>query len=267
LPAYAEILLEAHVKSLTDHIVVVAGATGNVGPFIVQALLEREATIAVPSRSEDKLGGLRDHLNRHVGQSELGRLHTFVGDFSDESDATRLRDRIASEVGRPNAVVASVGDFVTSPSLLDATAHDLQRALDGSVIAHLRLAHAFLAPLRNSRGRYVILQGPLAFELRPEFGTHLVSIATAAQHMLFRALAQELDGSSAHVTELVIHAFIRGRQTQPGSAVAGEAVGAFAADLLSAAGEDLHGQSIHLHSTEQLADVDLAGEHLAKERA
>ena len=64
---------------LNDKAVVVAGGTGNVGAFIVRALLERGATVAVPSRSGRKLVELRAFLTQHVSASELDRLKTFVG--------------------------------------------------------------------------------------------------------------------------------------------------------------------------------------------
>ena len=78
--------------------VVVAGATRNVGPFVVQALLEREATVAVPSRSEEKLRGLREHVSKHVGEADRERLHLFVDDLSDDRGAPLHRERIAEEV-------------------------------------------------------------------------------------------------------------------------------------------------------------------------
>ncbi len=250
------------MQSLNDHTVVVVGGTGNVGPFVVRALLKREVTVVVPSRFEAKLGGLREHLSQHVGATGLGRLHTFVGNLSNETEATDLRQRITEKVGTPDAVLASLGNLVTTPSLLDASADDLQQALDAYLIANFVVARTFLPVLKDSGGTYVLLQGPLAFELHPEFGTDLISIATAGQHMLFRALAQELEETRARVIELVNYAFIRDRQSQPSSPLPGEAVGAFAAYLLSGAGEEVHGQSIHLRSLEQVAEVGLDIENL-----
>jgi NAD(P)-dependent dehydrogenase (short-subunit alcohol dehydrogenase family) len=254
------------MKSLTDQTVVVAGATGNVGPFVVRALLERGASVAAPSRSEEKLGGLREHLREHVDETRLGRLHTFVGDLGDEREAAILRQKISEEVGTPDAVVASVGDYVAAPSLLDARADELQRALDTAVLAHFAIARTFLPVLSDSGGTYVLLQGPLAFELYPGYGGDLVSIATAAQHMLFRALAQELDGTRARVVELVIHALIRDRQTQPASPLSGEALGDAVAQLLLGADEEIHGRSIHLRSPEQLSNLGL-GDAVTSERS
>jgi NAD(P)-dependent dehydrogenase (short-subunit alcohol dehydrogenase family) len=243
------------MSPLTDQTVVVAGATGNVGPFVVRALLERGASVAASSRSEEKLGGLREHLREHVDDTRLRRLHTFVGDLGDEPEAAILRQKISEEVGTPRAVVASVGDYVAAPSLLDARTDELRRALDTAVLAHFAIARTFLPVLRDSGGTYVLLQGPLAFELYPGYGGDLVSIATAAQHMLFRALAQELAESRARVVELVGHMLIRDRQAQPTSPLSGEEVGAFVAYLVAGAGDEIHGQSIHLRSPEQLADL------------
>jgi NAD(P)-dependent dehydrogenase (short-subunit alcohol dehydrogenase family) len=242
------------MRALSEQTVVVAGATGNVGPFVVRSLLEREATVAVTSRSADKLEGLREHLRRHVDEASLDRLHAFVGDLGDEAEAAVLRRRIADVAGPPDAVVASMGDFFTTPSILDATAADVQRALRAGVLAHQSVARTFLPAVRDSGGTYVLIQGPLAFELYPELGTDLISIATAAQHMLFRALARQLDDEAARVVELVIHTYIRDRATSPGSALTGEAVGEYTAHLLSG-GPEIHGRSIELQSAEQLAGV------------
>lgn len=247
------------MQTLNDHTVVVAGGTGNVGSFVVRALLERGATVAVPSRSEEKLEELREHLSWHVDDTEFGRLHTFVGNLSDETEAPGLRQRITDDVGRPDAALASLGAFVPAPSLLEADPDDLQRAIDGYLHSHFMVARTLLPILRESGGTYVFVQGPLAFEPWPESSADLVSIATAGQHMLFRALSQELDESPARVVELVNHAFIRNRQAQPSSPIPGEAVGAYAAYLLSGeAGAEIHGESVHLRSLDPLEEAGLS---------
>ncbi len=65
-------------------------------------------------------------------------------------------------------MLASLGNFVTASSLLDATRDDLQRA--------------FLPAVRDAGGTSVLVQGPLAFEPRPEFGTDL-TLALARIHL------------------------------------------------------------------------------------
>jgi NAD(P)-dependent dehydrogenase (short-subunit alcohol dehydrogenase family) len=241
------------MSSNGDKTVFVAGATGNVGPFVVQALLERGATVAVSSRSEGKLRELREHLT-DLG-TDLDRLHSFQGELGDGDGAAALRTRIRGEAGAPSAVVASIGDFVSTPAVLHAGHDDLKRAVDAYLLANFSVARTFLPDLSDSGGAFVFLQGPLAFELYPGYDAHLISIATAAQHMLFRALAQELDESPAHVVELVTHAYVRNRQTQPGSPLTGEQVGAFVAHLVAGAAETERGKSIELRAPEQLEEA------------
>jgi NAD(P)-dependent dehydrogenase (short-subunit alcohol dehydrogenase family) len=242
------------MPSLDDKTVVVAGGTGNVAAFVVSALLQRGATVAVPSRSEEKLVDLQAFLTQRNQEADLDRLKTLVGDLSDENGAKELRRRINEEAGTPNAVLASLGQWRSAPSLLSASATDLEAVLQGYLIAHFKVARTFLPDLKAAGGSYVFVNGPLAFNIWP--GSAFVSMATAAQHMLFRVLAQELEDSPVQVVELVTHAFIRNRQTQPGSPIPGEAVGAYAAYLLSGAG-NAHGQSLQLRSLEQLEQVGI----------
>jgi NAD(P)-dependent dehydrogenase (short-subunit alcohol dehydrogenase family) len=246
------------MRSLDDRTVVVFGGTGNVGSHVVRALLERGATVVVPSRSDDSLRSLREHLTGHLGEGGLAGFRPLVGDIAVEAEGTQLRKRITEEAGVPNAIVAALGDYVATPSLLEATREQLGRALDTSVVAHFQAARTFTPLLMEAGGTYIFVQGPLAFGLWPGSGGDLVSIATAGQHMLFRAVAQELSGSPARVLELVTYAFIRDRQTQPGSPLTGEAVGAYTAHLVTGDGSGRHGETIHLREPEQLAEVGLA---------
>lgn len=121
----------------------VAGGTGNVGTFIVRALLERGATVAVPSRTGEKLREVKAHLAQHIDHARLNRLHTFLGHAGDETGAEELLQRITNDTGAPDAVVATLGKFVSAPSLLHTSAGDLQQgvrdclnALSHDIIKH-----------------------------------------------------------------------------------------------------------------------------------
>jgi NAD(P)-dependent dehydrogenase (short-subunit alcohol dehydrogenase family) len=161
--------------------------------------------------------------------------------------------QITALVGVPDSVVASLGRWHAVPSLLAAQTADLERVLQDYLIAHFVAARTFLPGLRAGGGMYVMINRPLAFEISPHAHSALVATATAAQHMLFRALAQELEGSPVRVVEIVNHAFLRDKQTQPGSPLPGEAVGASVAELLSDAAPAVHGRSIQLDSSKALS--------------
>lgn len=238
--------------------VVVAGGTGNVGGFIVRELLERGVRVAVPSRSEGSIQKLRDYLSEHVPEEAVERLHTLQGNLNDGADARRLREEIAERAGPPRAVMASLGRTHMVPSVLEAGPKDLEPVLEGFLFAHYNVARTFLPEMKSRGGTYLFINGPLAFDVWGS-QTAPISIATSAQHMLFRALAKELDESPAQVVELVSHAYIRDRTTQPSSPLPGEAVGAYAAHLMLDDVEGVHGESIHLRSEEQLEVAGLTG--------
>jgi len=235
---------------LENRIIVVAGGTGNVGTHITRGLLDKGATVVVPSRSAEKLAGLRDHLS---GTTDVTRLHGVVGDLANEKSNGALLERIESETGVPHAVIASLGRFRAAPSLHDASSTDLRATLDDYLMAHFTIAKLFLKAFADFGGNYVFVNGPLAFSSWE--GTGLVSIATAAQQLLFQSLAKELAASDANVIELVNYAFIRDRATQPSSDVSGEAVGAYAAYLVSDAAHRHRGESIHFDSRFMLEEA------------
>ena len=236
-----------------DSVVVVPGGSGNAGSYIVRALLERGATVVVPSRSQARLDEWLGYLADHLDAAALDRLHTFVADVGDEAEAAHLSERITEAVGPPDAVVATLGGFVPAPSVLEAKLEDLRRVLDSELIAHFLVARTFLPDPKERGGTYVMICGPLAFNPWVGSGGSLVGIATAAQHMMFRWLAEELEDSEARVVELVIGSFIRDRQTQPQSRLPAEAVGAYVAHLVS--GNAQHGETIHLESLQQLEAI------------
>ncbi len=242
---------------LSNKTVVITGGTGNVGSFIVKELLKRKAKVVVPSRSSEKINQLTDHLSEDLDDQHLDRLNTLIGDIGDEDGAGELIDKISSKVGIPDAAVASLGRFIPAPSLLDATPDELRQVVEGYLIGHFVVARTFLRKFKEHGGTYVFINGPLALEPWEGSGAGLVSIATAGQQMLFKALAQEIRESPAQITELMTYAFIRDRQTQPSSPIPGEAVGAYTSYLVSDEAKDIHGKSIQLKSMAQLEEIGI----------
>lgn len=234
--------------SLAGRHVVVAGGTGNVGRHIVAALLQKGATAFVPSRSERKL----DVLRTSVGEAGE-RLVTVVGDVADEQDCARIRDGIAESLPSGlDAVVASLGRWANAPSMLGADRADLVQSLENYVVAHFVVARTFLPVLVENGGSYTSINGPSAFGTWP--GSGLVSVATAAQSMLARVLAEEMAPSgSVRITELVIHpsAWIGPDDTRGGGPIDGPAVGRYVAGIVS--GDVAGGRRLRLDSREQIA--------------
>lgn len=234
---------------LTDRTALVVGGTGSVGRVVVRSFLEAGATVVVPSRSEQKLAGLRKSLGDHATE----RLITLAGNLSDEEDSVRVREAILERAGPLDAAVASLGEFVPAPSVLDAPLSDLQRVLDGYLLAHFMVAKAVLPALEERSGSYTFINGPLAF--RPMFpGTGLVSIATAGQAMLAQTVMKEEAQGPVRVNELVIYTRFGWSDDGEGDggAVSQDEVGAFLAHLASEAGAGVRGETIHLDDLDPL---------------
>lgn len=240
--------------SLQNKTIVVAGGTGNVGSFIARELLRSGAQVVVPSRSEEKIASFREYL-RDLTQGELANLHTFAGNISDEASSEKLLNRITEAVGKPDGAISSLGRFIPAPSLLTVEMQDMRTVMENYFYAHFAVARLFLPLFKEEEGTFVFVNGPLAF--KPRQGAGLVTVSTAAQQMLFKALAQELKETKATVSELMTYAFIRNRQTQPQSNVSGEAVGALASWMVSAEATGIHGETIHLNTMEKLEELGI----------
>jgi NAD(P)-dependent dehydrogenase (short-subunit alcohol dehydrogenase family) len=236
-------------RPLAGRTTLVAGGTGNVGRHIVRALLRDGAGVVVPSRSADKLQALRDELG-----SAAAALVTVVGDVADERDAPRVRDEASRLAPSPlDGVVASLGRWAPAPSLLSATRAELLRALEDYVVAHFMVARTFVPLLVERGGSYTLVNGPSAFGAWP--GSALVSVATAAQSMLARALAAEQGvGERVRLAELVIHpsSWIGPGTTSDGP-IDGDAVGRYVAAIV--AGRVTTEPTMHLDSAEQVAGL------------
>lgn len=230
------------MASLNGKRVLIAGGTGNVGRHLVQAQLTAGATVIVPSRTPEKLQALEHSLD----PSLRARLVPLAGDITDPGDAQRLLDR----AGPLDGAVASLGGFVAAPSVLDAPPADLQRALDGYLLAHFAVARALVPALRDRGGGYVMINGPLAFE--PLFpGSGLISIATAAQAMLARVLMKENSSAPVRINELVIYSSF-GWGNEDRNLVTGQDIGRYVAYLLSDQGIGVRGETIHLRSPDAI---------------
>src|SRR5436190_22512540 len=98
---------------LEGKISLVLGGAGYVGEGIVRSFLEEGAFVIVPSRSQERLNGLR----KLVGGGD--RLVTVPANVGSLQGAAGLRDQILSKMGRLDAVVASLGGWWQGAKLIE----------------------------------------------------------------------------------------------------------------------------------------------------
>ena len=230
------------MSTLQGKRILIAGGAGKVGRHLVQAQLAAGATAIVPSRNPSKL----DALEGSIGEDGRARFVRVVGDITDPNEAAQILER----AGPLDGAVASLGEVVMAPEILNASESDLRKTLDGYVVAHFAAARALLPVLRERGGGYVTINGPLAFDLRLP-GAGLVSVATAAQAMLARVLMQDPANASVRINEVVIYSSF-GWGNDDANLVSGADIGRYVAYLLSDRGAAIRGETIHLRSRDMI---------------
>ena len=180
---------------LDGRTVLVLGGTGEVGEGIVRGLLSEGATVAVPSRAEHRLAGLRDRLGAPK------QLITVMGDVGRPQGAASLLQRLESDCPPLDAAVASLGGCWQGPHLVDLSIEMWETFLRGSLTTHFLAARAFLPLVSRRRGTYLFVNRGAAEAPLP--GSGPLSVSAAAQLMLMRTFAAE-DHAGARVLSLVL---------------------------------------------------------------
>ncbi|GLF99902.1 SDR family NAD(P)-dependent oxidoreductase [Streptomyces yaizuensis] len=181
---------------LTGRTVVVPGGTGNVGEGIVRAFLTAGATVVVPSRSRQRL----DTLTRLIGPDLSAHLQGVDDPYGTFDEARALAERIATEHGRVDHVVASVGGWWMGKALWDTGESDWQKYFIDTTTAHTALARAFVPRLAPD-GSYTVIAGFSGRKPYPSAG--IVSMHGAALLMMREVLSAELRGRR-RVNDLVL---------------------------------------------------------------
>jgi len=167
-----------HGWCMSPPIAMVAGAGGELGRAVVVSLIDDGYAVVAVDRSEDKLGGLPDGVHREVA------------DATSPAAVAPLVDRIARDIGAPDALVNTLGVFVTGPAV-DTTPDQLQTLLDVNLGAALWLSQA-VAPHMSQRGSGAILHVSARPGLDPTPGMAAYGATKAALIHLTRSLDLEL---------------------------------------------------------------------------
>lgn len=185
---------------------VVIGASGDVGTGITSSLLQNGYRVVAVGRSLQSLQGLRTYLS--AGDD----LVLVSGSVGTPDDARMLAGQIA-DAHEPDAVVVTVNGNASATALVDLGPDDLLRVTQENIAPHLHAAHAFV-PRLKAGATYLGIGGGMADLVYP--GMAAISMAQAAQRMLYRYLAHEKAFRHVHVRELLLHAMISGRN-RPGT--------------------------------------------------
>jgi 3-oxoacyl-[acyl-carrier protein] reductase len=137
---------------LKDHIAVVTGAASGIGRAIAKGFAQEGAQIAVLDIDGKAAGDVASEI-RNAG----GKASSFALDVTRREDCFALAKEIAAKVGQVSILVNNAGinrrnGFTAEP---EAVLRDWQDIMAINLNGVFNVTHAFLEPLKASKGRIV----------------------------------------------------------------------------------------------------------------
>ena len=124
---------------IAGRVALVTGASKGLGLGIAQALAREGATVAVSSRSRERI----ESAAREIG------AHPFVHDAADVADAPELVHRVSETLGPVDIVVANSGGPPASPDALGFTLEQWRAAYELLLLGAVSLVEAALPGMRE----------------------------------------------------------------------------------------------------------------------
>lgn len=187
--------------------VVVTGASRGIGRAVVEALLARGATVAVVARTREALADI-------AAQAGEGRVVVCAADVADAEHRQRLVARLASELGRVDALVQCAGIAPRAP-VGEIRESDVASTLAVNFTAPLLLAQSIAGLMRAQGGGGSIVNVASTLGLVPAAGAAVYAASKAALISATRTLALELAADGIRVNAiapgLVDTEMLRGR--------------------------------------------------------
>jgi len=175
---------------LSKRVVVLTGATGNVGPAVLRAYLEHGAHVAIPVREEARGAALRESLGDLAGSADDPRTLVRAADPGDAAAIETFVEEVLRTWGRLDVIANLIGGYAAS----DAATGDLagyRGSWDQKVATIVTATAACLRPMRaRGYGRVVNVASTAA--LKGEKGAAGYAMANASLVRWTESLAEEL---------------------------------------------------------------------------
>jgi NAD(P)-dependent dehydrogenase (short-subunit alcohol dehydrogenase family) len=181
----------AELTALTDRVIAIAGAAGNLGPTVVQRLAPTGAKLALGGRAQAALDALGVDAD------------TAAVDLLDPDDARAWASGIAERLGRVDALVHLVGGWRGGQPVEEAPLEDWDQLRELLVRTTQHATQAFAPHLMESgRGRFLIVSSGQG--QAPTSKNAAYAAAKAAQEAWTLALADRFKGTGATANIVVV---------------------------------------------------------------
>jgi NAD(P)-dependent dehydrogenase (short-subunit alcohol dehydrogenase family) len=158
--------------SLGDRVILIAGASGEVGSAVVREFASQtKARLVLVSRSEEEL----EQLVRDNGLAEERAL-VHSANVTDPDDVQALVTAILDRYGQLHALLNTVGGWRGGDPVEDTSLEDWHRMMDLNLHSAFLLSRAVLPPMLEAGwGRIVHTSSKSALEPRSTVGAYAVS--------------------------------------------------------------------------------------------
>ena len=170
-------------RELDGQVALVTGGGRGVGAFIARELAAAGARVAVSARTEEQV----DEIAREIGGLAV------VADVTERAAVEAMVDRVESELGAIDLLVANAGRNVREPKAWEVEPEDWWNVFEVNVLGvYLSCRTVIPRMLTRSGGRIVITGSGAAY--LPHSGSSAYAASKAAVWRFGNVLAEQLEG-------------------------------------------------------------------------
>lgn len=201
---------------MNDHVVVITGATGDLGKLVARAFAEQGASLALVTTDQDKLDALARELDLPPE-----RILTCVANLLDELATQAAAEAVSAKFGRVDVLIHLIGGWTGGKVLAESEADDLKFMLDRHTWTTFNLLRAFSPKLTaNGWGRVIAVTSPFATKPSAKMGPY--AVGKAAQETLIMTLADEFAGTDLTANVIQVESIDMKDSGNPGQTVGGK---------------------------------------------
>lgn len=176
---------------IRERVALVTGASKGLGLGVARALAAEGATVAISSRSEERIREAAEPIG----------AHPYVHDASDAEAAPALVERVESDLGSLDILVTNSGGPPSSPDALSFTLEQWRAAYEMLTLGQLALIQAALPAMRQRGwGRILSLSSSVVRE--PAANLVLSSSHRAALLGALKTISRQVAGDGITVNTL-----------------------------------------------------------------
>jgi 3-oxoacyl-[acyl-carrier protein] reductase len=172
---------------LTDKIVLVTGASGELGRTIVRACAGCGADVAIHYHSNKESAiKLADEV-----KSSGRRAGIFQADITSADDINTMKEKIRADIGAPQIIINNAVIQYTWKSVIDQDPGDYESQFKSCVMHNVLMAKAFVPEMiKNKYGRVIAINTECSMQMLPSQSAY--AAAKRGMDGMLRVLAREV---------------------------------------------------------------------------